>query len=110
MPKIFGAPQESDSEVEEKLGFVPVETTPEEAYAEKVRAASEKEGEEETEEVDEQSSVSAEALEVIAARMKSLTQSLNNMPQPPAFKNKINLPGDGIARGEENREEQKETP
>ena len=34
----------------------------------------------------------AEALEMIASRMKSLTQSLNGLPQPPAFDQKIQLP------------------
>lgn len=34
----------------------------------------------------------AEALEMVAARMKSLTQSLNGLPQPPSFDKKIQLP------------------
>ena len=34
----------------------------------------------------------AEALEMIASRMKSLTESLNGLPEPPAFDQKIQLP------------------
>lgn len=108
--KLFSVQEEKrDSEAEEKLGFVPVENTPEEKYAERVRASVEQKETEGIEETDAQSAgedgenippVSAEALDAIAARMKSLTQSLNNMPQPPSFKHKINLPGDGIV-GEE---------
>lgn len=39
---------------------------------------------------------SSESLEMITERMKSLSSSLNGMPEPPAFKRKINLPGDGL--------------
>jgi hypothetical protein len=34
----------------------------------------------------------AEALEMIASRMKSLSESLNGLPQPPSFDKKIQLP------------------
>lgn len=34
----------------------------------------------------------AEALQMFAARMRSLTHSLEGMPQPPAFQHKIQLP------------------
>lgn len=36
----------------------------------------------------------SDSLEMIAQRMRSLTSSLEGMPQPPAFNQKIQLPGD----------------
>lgn len=39
---------------------------------------------------------SSQSLEMITQRMKSLSSSLNGMPQLPAFKQKINLPGDSL--------------
>lgn len=44
-----------------------------------------------------QTDQNSEALEMIAKRMQSLTQSLGGIPDPPAFDQQIQLPGAFIA-------------
>lgn len=41
-----------------------------------------------------QTDQSGDALEMVAKRMRSLTNSLEHMPKPPAFDQKIQLPAD----------------
>ncbi len=45
-----------------------------------------------------QTGQNSEALEMIAERMRSLTNSLEQMPEPPAFNQKIQLPGDFLIK------------
>ncbi len=45
----------------------------------------------------------SQSLEMITQRMKSLSSSLNGMPQPPAFQEKINLPAEVFAEKRKER-------
>ncbi len=51
---------------------------------------------------------SSEGMEMIARQMRSLSQSLDQMPGPPAFDQTLQLPGEVLNAAGEEHEEQTE--
>ncbi len=56
-----------------------------------------------------QTEQNSEALEMIVKRMKSLTQSLNGLPQPPAMDKTIQIPDTFFLKSSPNSKDQKDS-